>query len=82
MPKSETYSVRLDPELKEKFQKIARESDFTDNNEFFQYLKELYQINKIEKEVPEIESDFKSLQKVTNQINNIFTGMANKMRIS
>jgi len=39
MSKIDIYSVRF--EIKEKFQKIARENDFADNQEFFRYLKEL-----------------------------------------
>jgi len=82
MPGKETYGVRLDPELKNKFQEIAKKSDFGNNEEFFRYLKELYEMNQISEDVPEIESDFKTLQKITNQINSIFTSMADKMRVS
>ncbi|WP_108076581.1 hypothetical protein [Halanaerobium congolense] len=79
---SETWSVKVDQEIKNKINKMADMSDFENRGEFVEYLLGLYNINKVKDEIPQLSGDLNTLQTLTKEITNIFTGMGEKMAVA
>jgi hypothetical protein len=79
---SETWSVKVEQETKDKINEMADMSDFENRGEFIEHLLGLYNINSIKDEVPELSGDLDSPQTITKEITNIFTGMGEKMAIA
>jgi chromosome segregation ATPase len=79
---SETWSVKVEQKTKDKINKMADMSDFDNRGEFIEHLLGLYNINSIKDDVPELSGDLDSLQIITKEITNIFTGMGEKMAVA
>jgi len=79
---SETWSVKVDQNTKDKINKMADMSDFENRGEFIEHLLGLYNINSVKEEVPELSGDLDSLNKIKKEITNIFTGMGEKMAVA
>ena len=79
---SETWSAKVSKETKEKINELADMSDFDNRGDFVEHLLGLYNINTVKDEVPELSGDLASLQTITKEITNIFTGMGEKMAVA
>lgn len=67
----ETWSVKIDDDLKGKIQDIAR-SDFDNNQDFMQSLIYLYEMNKLKQDGSVLSGEVDEIQKLANRIINLF----------
>lgn len=67
----ETWSVKIEEDLKAKIQDIARQ-DFNNNQDFMQTLIYLYEMNELKQSDSVLSSEIEEIQKLTNRMVNLF----------
>ncbi|MBW9158642.1 hypothetical protein [Clostridium tagluense] len=73
------FSVRMETDDKEKLIELIQESGKS-SKEFMGILMGAYELNKVKMDIPEVAEDINHLEALTNQINNVYMNMAQRIQ--
>jgi len=77
--KNNPFSVRMEPEDKEKLMELIQESGKS-NKDFMSVLMSAYEINKAKVDIPQIAQDISHLEALTAQVNTIYLNMGRRIQ--